>query len=815
MSTASPTAASAASSPRLKWFRALQNRWGVAQQWVKKHRTLTAIFVAWVLLTLTSIAIWHLVAALQPEKKYVNLDAALAALEKGDNAKAVQIAGLFLPWNDLPEPRQWIPPYIFGMVNSRRADRLWGERMRQQHLLAARYLAEATSREIPEAQLPQALFECGRSHFEAGQFDRCIVPLEELVELDSRYRVRAHRLLSLAYAEGKKPNWEKAAEHNKAYLAADDLEPDDLEAGRVFQGRLQVERGDLSGAITTFDSVPDDSHHRAEALYWQSRAILRQAASLPADKRTETLERAVDRLAKCAHYDNWSGRYSPQAVLLKARALQSLGKLQPAVDVLVQLDQLYPDTPEQQAARVDRAMLLLQLKRDDESLTLLREVVELLLPANHWNNPWLSWSELQDKFRDAFNIWFDGQDYTRAAQLIDQLDRLLDPTEAARLGEDAFLAWVKIERDKLPTLAYDERQTLLEDIADRERLMAELYERLLRKQKASREYPELLWRAAEHRRAASDFTQAIDHYQTYIASFAKPRRTQAFLAAAECHLALDDATEALTVLAELTDLPDADVARLRIPLATARAYQQRGESKLAEVEVRKILDGDQLTPESVEWRDALRLYARLLYESQRYELATIRLEEVLQRYPTLEDATETQYLLAEAYRRAGEQFDPVGKSSTGNAAKGDERALQQARAEAVRRYEASLAMWITVIEALSQRELDRRITPDERTMMRNALFSRGAVCFALQNYETAITSYLAAVHRYQNTPEALDALVQISDCYRRLNRPVEARGTLLQARLVLQKLPPETEFASTTNYSRDEWMRLLDTLIAL
>ena len=155
----------------------------------------------------------------------------------------------------------------------------------------------------------------------------------------------------------------------------------------------------------------------------------------------------------------------------------------------------------------------------------------------------MSWSELQDKFRDAFNTWFDGQDYTRAAQLIDQLDRLLDPTEAARLGEDAFLAWVKIERDKLPTLAYDERQTLLEEIADRERLMAELYERLLRKQKASREYPELLWRAAEHRRAASDFTQAIDHYQTYIASFAKPRRTQAFLAAAECHLALDDAAE--------------------------------------------------------------------------------------------------------------------------------------------------------------------------------------------------------------------------------------------------------------------------------
>ena len=61
----------------------------------------------------------------------------------------------------------------------------------------------------------------------------------------------------------------------------------------------------------------------------------------------------------------------------------------------------------------------------------------------------------------------------------------------------------------------------------------------------------------------------------------------------------------------------------------------------------------------------------------------------------------------------------------------------------------------------------------------------------------------------------LQAYVQIAACYRLLGRGAEARGTLEQARVVLARMKPETNFTKTTPYSRDEWTRLLTWLSAL
>ena len=55
----------------------------------------------------------------------------------------------------------------------------------------------------------------------------------------------------------------------------------------------------------------------------------------------------------------------------------------------------------------------------------------------------------------------------------------------------------------------------------------------------------------------------------------------------------------------------------------------------------------------------------------------------------------------------------------------------------------------------------------------------------------------------------------MASCHRRLNRPAEARGTLQQAKVVLDRLPADAPFANSTNFSRREWTELLDWLNAL
>jgi tetratricopeptide (TPR) repeat protein len=401
-------------------------------------------------------------------------------------------------------------------------------------------------------------------------------------------------------------------------------------------------------------------------------------------------------------------------------------------------------------------------------------------------------------------------DYARSFALARFADRLLGSTEAAKMAEDAFLPWRLQHQSDLAGLNFEQLQERSQMLAERDRELAEFYERLTRRERASREYPELLWNAAEHRRAAGDHPQALDLYTQYLDSFAKPRRTLAFLAVAECHLELDQPQSALAILAELADLPEADVSRARLPLVAARAHLMLANYEAAGSELLKVIEGDQLTPESSEWRTSLLLYARLLYDQQRYEQAAIRLEEWLERYSQLEDSHEVRYLLAEAYRRSGEQFDPrYSNEST------DERVQQLAREKARRRYDAALATYDELADRMSRDEAQRRLSPEGRRILRNTLFGRGSVLSLLERHEQAVAAYLSAVHRYQDSPEVLDALLQIADCYRRMNRAIEARSTLLQARLVLQRLPNDAPFTETTNYSRDEWSQLIEALVAL
>ena len=98
------------------------------------------------------------------------------------------------------------------------------------------------------------------------------------------------------------------------------------------------------------------------------------------------------------------------------------------------------------------------------------------------------------------------------------------------------------------------------------------------------------------------------------------------------------------------------------------------------------------------------------------------------------------------------------------------------------------------------------------SLLRNSLFARGSILHAMHRYDDAIRAHQTAIASFPNSPAALDAYLQIVDCYRRLRRGPEAKGTLEQAKLMLNRLPDDAGFESVSNYSRQEWARLLDTL---
>jgi tetratricopeptide (TPR) repeat protein len=128
--------------------------------------------------------------------------------------------------------------------------------------------------------------------------------------------------------------------------------------------------------------------------------------------------------------------------------------------------------------------------------------------------------------------------------------------------------------------------------------------------------------------------------------------------------------------------------------------------------------------------------------------------------------------------------------------------------------QAAIDGYSSLITQLSdQQDALRRAT--EESILRNCYFGRADALFDLARYDEAIQAYSAATNRYQHDPESLEAYVQIASCHRRMGRVSEARGTLEQARVVLQRIRPDADFLRTTRLARQDWAHLLDWLRTL
>jgi TolA-binding protein len=235
-------------------------------------------------------------------------------------------------------------------------------------------------------------------------------------------------------------------------------------------------------------------------------------------------------------------------------------------------------------------------------------------------------------------------------------------------------------------------------------------------------------------------------------------------------------------------------------------YAELSQWEPAERTLLDNLESEALTPESEEWRRSLFSLGRLLYDVGRYQEAVDRLDEGLERYPDDADAADARYRSAEAHRRIAQQIELEIPTDALPA----ERAKFVHRAEA--EYLAALQRFddtIRIARGTQRRGLDEG---SRHSLLRNSLFARGSILHAMGRYDEAVRAHQTAIASFPNSPAALDAYLQIVDCYRRLRRGPEARGTLEQAKLMLNRLPEDAAFETVSNYSRQEWTKLLDTL---
>jgi tetratricopeptide (TPR) repeat protein len=779
--------------------------------WVRAHQIKAAILGSIVISLFGGLlftwAVMH-AKSLQARREaaYTPADA-FAALDEGDLPKALHIAECVTKSGNTTSDDAGGPAYIYGVAALRRADTPLESHRRHAFKVAAHWFHDAFEHGFDHDHVADGLRFYGKSLYFAGRYTEAMPVLRDALTHEPPDAGELSFYLAESALLEPRPDLPTALNAAEKAVADEHL-PEAMRLPAqllVVESLLRLDR--LDDAAKQLAALSKEEREKAESLVMEARLDIR-AAEKNGDVAAQrpTYEKIVAKLREAQRIDNLAGMPSVRAFYLLGICLRRLDEFDEAHEALHQAYRRAVDSPEGLAARMESGELAQKVEDGEEAIRLYKEVLQEVGDLKTFGSRWLPQVELQRRFVDAYQEFIARKQYEAAARLAESLIRIIDEDQAVQLAAEAYSAWGRSEAPADAGGATYER-ALSDEARAHFREAGKLYERLAQLRFARREYPEELWTSARFHLLGRDFDAAGRMYRKYLAAQSRVHHAQALVGLAEVEALKGRRDKAFALLRECVELYPRDPAVFRARLATAELYVELNQMVEAEKALTENLEAESLTPLSEEWRRSLFALSRLLYELGRYEEAASRLDEAVERYPEDVEAPEARYRAAEAHRRAAQRIE----SET------PEDALPAERTKFARKaageYEAALAGFDRTIEFA--RKPDARGGLDDATrisMLRNAVFGRGGVLYAMGRYPEAVQSYQNAVSSFPQSPAVIDAYLQIADCYRRMGKPVEMRGTLEQAKLMLDRLPPDAEFGDVSNFSRDQWSRMLDAL---
>lgn len=785
-------------------------------------------------------------ALLQPEEKVaapeLQLKDALEHLQAGQFVEARKLITELRKNEKLSFDERGGPAYIYGAAMAHEAsDNPHPDEQRKQYLIAARYLDSAYRQEFPQANSVEGLILLGQCWHDAGRYARALPILTEALKRRPRQTAQLNRLLASCYYRDVNPQYKLALEYIRKYLADKLLTPEAREAGLVEAARIRIDAGQMPEAREVLAQVPEDSALASVVKVLQARLIMHRAADATGDAATAQWNEAIGLLRVPAGRDPVSIQAHREAQYLLGLCYLKINDLRAAENQFSRSRRINQGLPEGLASALEEADLKRLQGQDNAALEDYRQLLREIGDLHDYSNPWLPLDALRERLLAAYRYYRDAGKFEVALQFVQSLSPILTEPRRLELQAEAERRW----GDQLHEQGKKEGEsaaakTIAEARTKYHAAGGHLF-RLARITMATREYPDRLWASAECYLLAQDFHRAVRVLQMFLEQNPAQRRPDALLAIAKSELALGNLEAAIASLKLLLRDDAKHPLSYQARLLASEIYREQDKFAEAQRMLRENLDHESLTPKSLEWRDSLFAMGQMLYREgveleatsrtkgvdseneeerkvglQDLEVAAVklheailRLNEALQRYPDAPQAIEARYAAAEAHRQAAKW--PRKKLPTVS--------IETARTALVRQMQDELnvahKVYGELIEQLSALADQKTLQPRERDILRNSYFFRADTLFDAGKYNEAIAAYSSATNRYQDRPEAIEAFVQIASCYRHLDQPAKARGTLEQAKVILQRIPPDAKFAETTRYSRSEWISLLDFMSTL
>jgi tetratricopeptide (TPR) repeat protein len=747
-------------------------------------------------------------------RRPVPLREVLAALDAGQTARAVELARVLRQTGVSEGEAAGGPAYVLGVAALRQAEGYLGDERRRHQEMAASYLAEARALGFPRGREAVGSYLLGRTLYELGRYEESRPVLQRALALNPQRRDLS-AMLAAALLRSRRPSPREALAHMEKFLAQQQLQPQEREAGQLIMAEIKLALGDTEGARQALTHLADGSPLRHERWLLEAGVLLaeaeRQRGAAPGEQASppqevvRLCEQALAALALAVGSDNVERPVTAAAEYLQGRCHLLAGRDAEASAVWERTYRRRPQHPAGLAAGFELAELWRRQGRLQAAIEQYRQVLRSMPPAARYENRWLTQEELRGRVVAAYDQLIDSNEFELAIRLVRAARPAFRAARRLELEALAYTSWARAAEGGGGDDAARAASPSGESLAHYRRA-GHAWARLAHLERLSREYPNYLWRAAESMVAGHDYQQAARLLRTYLDQQLRARRPTALALLGEAQLVLGHTTQALESLRECMEYFPRDAASFRARWLAALAWSELGQPSRAEFLLLQNVEGDELTPQSVEWRLSLFALGRLLYDQGRFAEARKRLDEAAVRYPNDPHALEARYLAAEACRR---QAAILAREAEAEASLDTRLARRQ---QADRLLEAALDRYEAALSAL-EAEYSRGLLPAEhRLLLRNCQFARAASLYHLRRYDQALAAYQTALNHHQDSPEVLEAYVQLAACHRRLGQSAQAQAVVAQARLALARLKDDQAFTARTNYTREEWTRLLHLL---
>jgi len=775
----------------------------------------------------------------------VTAEMVLEALDQGRDELARERAEQLRNSPDLKTEDLGTIVYALGVDVAHTADDVDGPLRIARFTLAARYLEEARDRGFPAGRRADGLLLLGKSLWEARRYVPARLALAEALAARPDWSARIRPLLVDCYRFDNPPDYPQALEENRRYLADASLVDSARQRAELIWAQLLFALDRVDEARAHLEAIADTSRVRSGRTILRARLLMHQAgvsangaspgkppAQLAPQEADRLLDEAIGLLREAQGAATLGSDSSPGAMYLIGVCYAGKRQWDEARGQLLRTRRLHPGTDEVLAAALLEADLLAgPLNQGEGSLAAYMAAIEAAGSPDSYRNRWVSLPELRERLVSAYQRYLKAAGAAQAVELAGMLAPLVGAVHAQELAAEAHVAWARSLSTQAASAGTTAEDELRREARRNLRQAGVIYHQLSLTRPASREYPDDLWNAASNLLAGGDYRNAARIFRKYLEIESRRRRAQGLVALGEALLALDQPKESLEVLAQCIELFANDAASYRARLLGSQAWLALGDMGRAKLLLEQNLTETVLTPQAVEWRASLLDLGKVLYREATatqaaaglfgrdgheddalrkleeavglYRQAIDHLSEFVERYGD-DEALEANYLIGQSYRQIAtlpqRKLESVDIATT-------RLALARERNDNLRR---ALLRLRTVQQTLNRRQENGEIPVAEAAMLRNSYMFQGATLLELGELDEAIRVYSTATNRYLNEPVALEAFVQLARCYRQKNDRTKARGILEQAKVVLERMPPELDYRRTTLFDYDGWSRQLD-----